>query len=281
MSKITVLIENTTQNPELQAEHGLSLLIEFNNKKYLLDAGTTGAFLNNADVMNVSVSDIECAILSHGHYDHAGGFGTYFAKNPNAKLYAMSSSREEYYSGSGGVIHEIGVPKDILDKYGENFVYIDEVTKLSDNVYLVPHNTKDLDKIGEKTKLYRMVDDELKPDDFAHELSVVLDTKDGLLIFNSCSHGGIVNIINEVKVVFPNKNIHAFFGGLHMKGKKGDEVICTFSEEEIKDIADYLKTVGLQKLYTGHCTGEPAVKLLKKYLGDMVEELSTGKIISV
>ena len=38
-----------------------------------------------------------------------------------------------------------------------------------------------------------------KPDDFSHEQSVVIDTDKGLVIINSCSHGGAVNIINEVK----------------------------------------------------------------------------------
>ncbi len=52
-----------------------------------------------------------------------------------------------------------------------------------------------------------------KPDNFCHEQSLVLDTDSGLVIFNSCSHGGVVNIINEVKAAFPEQKITALIGG--------------------------------------------------------------------
>ena len=153
--------------------------------------------------------------------------------------------------------------------------------RITKNAYLLPHNTSDLAKIGERAKLYRMVDGKLEPDDFSHELSLVFDTDKGLVIFNSCSHAGVENIIKEISIEFPKKKVYAFIGGLHMKGKCGEQVICTFTEDEIKEIADYLNAVGLAKLYTGHCTGEPAIKLLKKYLGDKVEVMSTGMRICI
>lgn len=278
--EIKVLIENTTDS-ELLCEHGLSLFINCNGKSYLLDAGTTGMFLRNAKNMNVDLSEIECAVLSHGHYDHAGGFKALFEKYGDKKVYAMKSVMEAYYSGSGGNIHEIGIPQDIIMKYKDNFILIDEITKLDEGVYIVPHNVDNLEKIGEKAKLYKMVEGRLVPDDFSHELSLLFDTDKGLVIFNSCSHAGIVNIIKEIKEICPDKKIHVFFGGLHMKGKRGDEVICTFTEEEVKEIADYLNDADLDKLYTGHCTGEQAIRLLKKYLGEKLEVLSTGKRICI
>jgi len=276
--KVKVLIENTTES-ELICEHGLSMLIEYGGGNYLLDAGATGVFMSNALVMNVDLANIKCAVLSHGHYDHAGGFKSFLDKYNSINIYAMESAAEGYYSGSGGNIHEIGIPQEIMRNYKDNFTFISDVTKLDEGIYLVPDNPTDLAGIGEKAKLYKMVDNNLIPDDFSHELSMVFDTANGLVIFNSCSHAGIVNIIKEVKKYYTDKKIHAFIGGLHMKGKKENEIICTFSEEEIKGIADYLKEVGLEKLYTGHCTGEPAIDLLKKYLGERVEVLSTGKVI--
>ena len=44
--KIHVLIENTTDS-DLQCEHGLSLYIEYQDKKILLDAGSTDVFAEN------------------------------------------------------------------------------------------------------------------------------------------------------------------------------------------------------------------------------------------
>lgn len=278
--KITVLIENTT-NSDLISEHGLSLLIEFEEKKYLLDAGSTGVFLQNAKAIGVSIKDVECAVLSHGHYDHAGGFGAYLKENPQVKVYGMKSAREEYYSGSGGSIHPIGIPEDVFPKYEKQFIFIEKITRLAEHVYLIPHSTKGLEAIGERTKLYRKKGEEYVPDDFSHELSLVFEMEEGLFIFNSCSHGGIRNIMEEVKAVFPEKRIVGFCGGLHMKGTKNGMEYCTFSKEEVEEIALYLRQEGLQKLYTGHCTGMVGLALLKEFLGEQVEELFTGKEICI
>ncbi len=279
--KVNVIIENTTENMNLIPEHGLSMYIEYKGKSFLLDAGASGAFIENAEAMDVFIADVDYVVLSHGHYDHAGGFGRYLELNEDKRIYAMRSAVMDYYSGSGGVIHEIGIPKVILDAYMDNFLLIDSITTLCEDTYIIPHSISRLEEIGKRAKLYMMSEGELVPDNFSHELSLVFDTEKGLVIFNSCSHAGLMNIIEEVKAVFGDKQIYSFFGGLHMKGKLGDEVICTFSEEEIKKLSEYLEEAGLQRLYTGHCTGEPAIRLLKKYLGDKVDVLSTGKKICI
>ncbi len=278
--KIQVLIENTTDS-ELKAEHGLSIFIEYKDKKILLDAGTTATFIDNALKMKVDIANVDFCVLSHGHYDHSGGFAEYLKNNMDKKIYAMSTAIDEYYSGSGGYIHEIGIPKNVYPAYSDNFIFIDKPTEVSDGIYLIPHSTEGLEKIGERAKLYKKADGEYVPDDFSHEMSLVFDTDDGLVVFNSCSHSGIINIIEEVKAYFDNKNVYAFLGGLHMKGKNGDKEICTFSEEEIERMTDYLKENGLKKLYTGHCTGMVGFELIKKYMGHDVEYLMTGREIYI
>ena len=57
----------------LLAEHGLSLYIEENGKKYLFDTGQSGVFLKNAKELGVNLENLDGIILSHGHYDHCGG----------------------------------------------------------------------------------------------------------------------------------------------------------------------------------------------------------------
>ena len=70
--KIVTLIENTA--PEnLIAEWGLSLLIEYRGKRYLLDAGGSKRCAENADRLGVPLSEVDAAILSHAHFDHSGG----------------------------------------------------------------------------------------------------------------------------------------------------------------------------------------------------------------
>lgn len=277
--KIRVLVENIPQEG-LGAEHGLSLLIEYKEKTYLLDAGQSGLFMDNAKALSVDLSKVEVGVLSHGHYDHAGGFEAFLEKN-NIKIYAMKNIVGEYFSAKGGM-HEIGVPKEVYPRYSENFVLVDRITQLNEDVYIVPHSTNGLELIGEKTGLYKKQKNEIVPDDFAHEASLVIDTEEGLVIFNSCSHGGICNIIREVKTAFPDKSIKAFLGGLHMMGMKNGEEYCTFSDEEIKEITAFLEKEKVEKIYTGHCTGLVGFNKIKKMYGeDKVEYLTIGKEINI
>lgn len=260
--KITVLIENTADS-ELVAEHGLSLFIEFNGNKYLLDAGQTGSFIDNARQLGIDVSQAEYAILSHGHYDHAGGFDRCFEENSDMKIYAINTAMEEYYSASGGM-HPIGIPKEILNKYSDRFIKVDRITCIGEGIWLIPHTTKGLSSIGSRAELYRKIGEQIIPDDFSHEMSLVFDTDKGLVVFNSCSHAGLCNIINEVKAALSDRNIYAFFGGLHMKGMKDGVEYCTFAEKEIEEIAEFLKLEGVEYIYTGHCTGCIGAGLLEE-----------------
>lgn len=278
---VKVLIENSTSDENFVAEHGLSLFIEEKGKKYLLDAGQSGVFVENAEKMDVSLAEVEFAVLSHGHYDHAGGFGTFLGMCPNKKIYAMNTAKEKYFSTSDGKLHEIGIPENVYPTSAENFYFVGGNTELAKGIYLVPHSTEGLEKIGERSGLYKSVGTEICPDDFCHEVSLVFDTKNGLVIFNSCSHGGLLTILKEVKEYLPGKEVYAFFGGLHMKGTKNGEEICTFSEEEICALAEAVKQQGLQKIYTGHCTGKPGYELLKKYLPEHLGKLTTGAVIEI
>ena len=72
--KAKVLVDNITKN-QWRAEWGLSIYIEYNGHRILLDTGTTEAFAENADQMGVRLEDVEFGVLSHAHYDHSDGLG--------------------------------------------------------------------------------------------------------------------------------------------------------------------------------------------------------------
>ena len=198
--KIKVLIENTTDS-DLQCEHGLSLYIEYHDKKILLDAGSTEAFAENAKRMDVDLAAVDMAFLSHGHYDHSGGFGALVRANKSVPVYAMEQVTGDYYSTSGGTLHGIGIPAEVMRCLKDRFTFVTEVTEVAEGITLVPHDTPGLTQIGERAGLYVLKGSafncDMAPDDFAHEMSLVLETEKGLVILNSCSHGGVQNIIAE------------------------------------------------------------------------------------
>lgn len=272
-SYVTVLIENTSDGA-LACEHGLSLLIEYAGKRILLDAGSSGAFCKNADALGISLTGLDAAVLSHGHYDHSGGFAELFRRNPAIKVYARKEALEGYFSASGG-LHEISVPQAVASQR-DRFLLVDGVRALFPGVLLVPHSTAGLDLVGAKGGLYKRQGERLVPDDFAHEQSLVIDTGKGLAIFNSCSHGGAVSIIREAKAACGQERVSAYVGGLHMKGKKDGKELCAFSGAELDALCDGLLKEGVGEIYTGHCTGAPGFAELRGRLGNRVHRLTTG-----
>ncbi|MCD8150462.1 MAG: MBL fold metallo-hydrolase [Clostridiales bacterium] len=271
--QVTVLIENTSDN-SLTCEHGLSLFIEFNEKRILLDAGSSEAFSENAAALGIPLAGLDAYVLSHGHYDHSGGFEAVFRADPNAKIFARKEALDTYLSASGGM-HEISVPQNVKT-HRDHFIPVDGIREILPDVYLVPHLTANLDRIGEKSKLYKEQQGQIVPDDFIHEQSLVLDTGRGLVIFNSCSHAGARNIIHEAREACGQKPVYAYVGGLHMRGLKNGAEICAFSEREIDDLCHVFLQEGIDKIYTGHCTGAPGVEKLQERLGNRVHRLTTG-----
>ena len=264
--KAIVLVDNIPQG-NLAGEWGLSIYIEYQGKHILLDTGSSGLFLKNAGKLGKELQKVDYAVLSHAHYDHANGMKNFFGVNDKAAFYLREGSRENCYMKKWIFRKYIGLPKGILEEYKERIVYAGGNYTLCPGATLIPHKTEGLSRIGKENNMYIRSKNGWQPDDFAHEQSLVLETETGLVIFNSCSHGGADNIINEVKATYPDKKIRALVGGFHLFGKKA---------EEVRAMAQRIRETGIQEIYTGHCTGKEAYVVLKAELGAMVHQLSVG-----
>lgn len=269
--KVTVLSENTSCG-EFEGEHGLSLLIEYKGEKILLDAGRSALFSINADKLGIDLKDVDKAVLSHSHYDHADGFDTFFEINDKAKLYLNANCSEDYYSGNGEGVHYIGPKKGMLEKHKDRLVLNDGISILGDeDEILFPHTIFD-ETIGEKALLYKMEGELLKPDMYEHEQSLVLRTERGLVIFNSCSHTGVANILKETRQQFPNERIAAYVGGFHL---------FEMSEEDVRAFAETIKDEKDMRIITGHCTGDAAFDVLKEFFSDNLIRMHAGMIFEL
>lgn len=275
--KITVLVENTGPS-ELKIEHGLSLYIEFNDKKYLLDAGQSDSFFKNAHALSIDLDCVDKAVLSHGHYDHGDGFMVFLNQYKDKVIYGAKNIFDDYYSGSGGSVHYIGLSSK-LKQMKNRFNTISKDTKIDEKIYLILDDVSNTKEIGVQKKLYKKVDDVLQPDNFNHELSLVFDTPKGLVICNSCSHAGLESIVDNIKKRL-NKPVYAYVGGLHMKSTKNHIETSSFTEEQIQNLCIFIEK-NIQYVLTGHCTGNVSYDLLKKYLKDRIDFLTTGKTIEI
>ena len=90
------LMENTEGDHGCLYEHGLSFYIETLNHKLLIDTGASKSFIENARIRGIDLKDVDLLILSHGHYDHAGGILDFTKINPTAPIYMQRSAGNAY-----------------------------------------------------------------------------------------------------------------------------------------------------------------------------------------
>lgn len=287
--KIQILIDNiagqvggansadgsTERARKLFGEWGLSVYVEYDGRRYLLDTGASHLFAKNAKVMGIELSQVDIGILSHAHYDHANGMAKFFALNKTASFYLRKGAAENCYHtgkllGRFTYHYYIGIRKGILDKFADRIRYAEGNAQIAPGVTLVPHSTAGLERIGEMAHLSVKENGKYRYDDFAHEQSLVFDTPQGLFVMNSCSHAGADNIVKEIEATFPGKKIYAILGGFHL---------FRYPDDRVRAFAERLRELDVQKIYTGHCTGERAYKILHEVLGDRVQQMYTGMAI--
>lgn len=264
--KATIVVDNI-EHEDMAGEWGLCVFIEYKGAKILLDAGQSSLFLENMKALGLSVEEVAFGVLSHAHYDHANGMTDFFEANQTAPFYVQDTSAENCYHKKEGQWAYIGMPEGIFEKYGDRMILSKGIQKLMEGVYLVPHSTPGLDQIGRREEMRKKIGEDWVDDDFSHEQSLVLETEKGLVIFNSCSHGGVCNIVREVRKAFPGKEVYGYIGGFHLYNK---------TEEEIRSVARELKEIRISYICTGHCTGAEGYQILHEELGDVCHQLRVG-----
>ena len=270
--KTTVLVDNVP-GAGLKGEWGLSFYIEYGGKVILLDTGLSPLFARNADKLESDLQKVDYAVLSHAHDDHANGLDTFFERNDHAKLYVAQGCGENCYDREKFRFKYAGIPKGVMKRHADRIVKADPDMYIDNGIRLLGHTTPGLEKQGRMENMFlRQGFFRFIPDDFRHEHSLVFELEDGVVIFNSCSHAGADNIVNEVIRAYPEKRILAMIGGFHLFNK---------TEEYIRAFARRLGETGVQAVYTGHCTEKRPLAILREELGDRVHALKTGLVFEI
>ena len=213
--EMTVLIDNVAAEP-LVSEWGLSILITADDRSILLDTGASHLFAQNAERLGVDLNSVDTGVLSHAHYDHADGMDTFFSLNRKAPFLVREGSCENCYGIKEGLLRYIGIQSGVLKKHEDRIRYVSGVHTISEGIWLVPHRRADYSSIALRNDLYTVSNDERVPDDFAHEQSLVIETGQGLVVFNSCSHTGMTNILTDIREMLGRSDVCAYIGGLHL-----------------------------------------------------------------
>lgn len=217
-------------------EHGLSLYIEYNDQKILFDTGQSDLYYKNAKEMDIDLSDINLAVLSHGHYDHGNGL---MHLEGGTLLCHPEVFRERYHNKKYIGINQS--KKEIEEKF-------DLVT--SKEPYFI---TEDICFLGEvKAKRTKYVLQDGSKDYIPDDSALAFNTSDGIIVITGCSHSGVINIIERSKEIFKKEKIYAVIGGFHLK-----EINSALNE-----VIQGLKNI--EYIYTGHCTRQQVIDYLNE-----------------
>ena len=264
--EITVLVDNISSEP-LEGEWGLSILIDADDRRILLDTGAGGLFAQNAQLLGVDLDSIDTGVLSHAHYDHADGMEAFFALNRNAPFLVREGTCENCFGIKDGELNYIGIRSGILGRNEKRIRYIGGVYEIAEGIRLVPHRKADYSAIALRSDLYTVDHGVRCPDDFSHEQSLVIETEKGLVVFNSCSHAGMVNILEDIREMLGRSDVYAYVGGLHL---------YKLTDEELDELSREIEHTPIRHIFTGHCTGDHAFDFLRSKLGGRIEQFYSG-----
>ena len=268
--KIINLIEDTKGNENCLYEHGFSVYIETKKHKLLVDTGATDAFIKNAGVLGVDLTKVDTVIISHGHYDHTGGLLSFSDINPNAKIYIQESAKGAFYNYRNQEEKYIGMDERIFNLSQVTFLESD--LKIDDELFLFTDVTgRKLWPKGNEI-LKKKVGREFIQDDFCHEQYLVVTEGDEKVLVSGCAHNGILNILEKYKEIYhalPTRVI----SGFHMMKKNEYTLEDTKMIEETAHVLGKMDT----KFYSGHCTGEYPLGVLKGILKEKIVEMHSGE----
>ena len=246
--KITTLSENTATYGFL-AEWGLSILIEVDGLRILMDTGLSFSAVHNAQLMGIDLSTIDRIVLSHGHADHTGGLREVLKIKGEVEIIAHPDIwTAKYVERDQEGVKYCGIPysREELESRGAHFNLVREPVHISDNVMTTGEIPMLLEYEDVENNLFVKEDDALRQDSLADDLAMVIDTESGLVVILGCAHRGIVNTLRRAQNLTGKELVYATIGGTHL---------FRASKERIeKTIAD-LREMGIQRIGASHCTG--------------------------
>jgi 7,8-dihydropterin-6-yl-methyl-4-(beta-D-ribofuranosyl)aminobenzene 5'-phosphate synthase len=269
-ARIRVLYDAFGKDATMTKDWGYAALVEINGKRILFDTGDDPAILaKNVKAKVVDLTKLDFVVLSHRHSDHVGGFSYLLSVNPKVKIYAPkegfgifgSDLPSKFYRKDESLPAEMryynGAPPDVM-RFGTvfpgaNIQLIDKTTEVAPGITLIALVS---DAPGTK---------ELK------ELSLAINTPDGIVLVVGCSHPGIETIVAEAAKI--NSHIHFIAGGFHL---------VVAQDAAIEKAATILHdTYKVDYIAPGHCTGEPTFAAMQRMFGDRYLYAGLGTTLGV
>ena len=276
---LTTLNENTASSFPLIGEWGLSILVEVDNLKILLDTGQNIAVVHNAALMGIDLSQIDKIVLSHGHSDHTGGLWEVLNRirlqGRTERKVEIIAHPDVWASKYGRISEEkyiyVGIPfqKEELENLGASFTLTKDPVWLSENVVTTGEIPMTTEYEQIEPLVYVKEGNEFHPDPLWDDQAIIIKSELGLVVVLGCCHRGIINTLHHAQKLTGVEQIYAVIGGMHLQfAVGGTDVTSVVATERLDRIIAELKKFDIQRIGPFHCTGPIASIRLAQEFGE-------------
>ena len=269
-NRVTILYDAFGKSPRMKKDWGYSALVEYGGKRILFDTGNNSeTFAQNVKAAGADLTSLDFVVISHRHLDHTAGLTHLLSVNPNVRIYVPrepfgmfgSSLPSKFYRRNDSLPEEMryfdGHPEDTLT-FGRSwpsgrFAAVDSALEVTPGVHLVSLVSETVGTL------------ELR------ELSMAIETPQGMVVVVGCSHPGIERIVAAAQGI--DEDVYMVFGGFNLPAA---------TDEEVARIAGALHDkYRVARIAPGHCTGEPAFHLFRNVWKDLYAYAGVGSVIDL
>ena len=257
-AQITLLYDAFGKTSTLQKDWGFAAFIEYGGKRILVDTGNNAdIFAHNVRALGIDLSRLDFAVVTHRHGDHTSGLNYLLSVNPRVRIFAPKENFGVFGAELPGTFLKSNdaLPPEMRYFDGKvpaklrsgspwpqaNFEWVTKTSEIAPGFHLILLKGSwgvDLDVM---------------------EISLAIDTPEGLILVVGCSHPTIEKIVESARAA-TGKPIHLIVGGTHLLPAKDEDIVRIANALRDEWKVDFIAPV--------HCTGEAAFAVLKRVFGE-------------
>jgi 7,8-dihydropterin-6-yl-methyl-4-(beta-D-ribofuranosyl)aminobenzene 5'-phosphate synthase len=267
--------------PGLRAEHGFSALVTARrgdqSTTVLFDTGVSPDGLAvNAEFLELGLADVQGVVLSHGHFDHTGGFPGLSRLRGRSGLpltvHPAVWTRRRLAPPGGEPFEMPTLSRAALEQEGFEVIERRQPSLLAGGSILI---TGEVDRTTGFERGMPPPHQAWDGTQWRHDALVIDDQAlvvnvrgQGLVVVTGCGHAGVVNIARQALRLTGVDRLHALIGGFHLSGPAFEPII----EPTVAALTELAPAL----IVPGHCTGWRAQHALERALPDAWLQASVG-----
>lgn len=268
--KVMCVIDNAAAQSSLfWGEHGFSCLVETAAGRVLMDTGRSGdVLLHNLSELDVPPASLTALVLSHSHQDHTGGLPRLLEQVRGIPLFGGSHLFQPRFICKSGKCRPSGMP--IPEERMREAVDLRlsaEPVEIVPGVWTTGEISPRLEPEGRSSSQVIPSAGGWAPDPYLDDMSLVLQTGQGLVVVCGCCHAGLLNTLAQVRREFGGP-VAAIIGGTHVRDS--DAAVYEHIAQVLRD------QYGSPDLYVNHCTGLDAYMALSRAFGGRLHPCPAG-----